>query len=244
MNAADRRRLTPALGIACLLLALALLALWAGAGRGVHWNDTATPARLPPLKAAPAAPGVPPLQDFANVWEHPLFSPDRKPIAGAPDSGDGTSSNNLDLTGVILLPDLRMALLRDRATGRTLRIREGQSAEGASVIEVKPRSAVVEAGGTRLELALKPGPAPTANPGDNPPPGPGADTVEEDATSPPQPPVPATPMADQARARMLKQRIEQRRRQAEARARLMQQQPQQPQQPKQPVPQQDSQQPE
>lgn len=247
MNAADRRRLTPVLAIACALFALLLVALWAGAGRGVHWHDNASPAQLPPLRAAPPGPEVPPLQNFADVWERPLFSPDRKPIVGPADSGDGTNGNNLDLTGVILLPGLRMALLRDRATGRTLRVREGQSDGGATVIEVKPRSAVVEANGSRMELALKPGPAPADSAGDNPA-APGADMVEsapEDTAARPQPPQPASPVAAQARARMLKQQIEQRRRQAEARARLQQQQQQrQPPPPQQQNQTQDPQQPE
>lgn len=230
MNAADRRRLTPVLGIVCALFALLLVALWAGAGRGVHWNDNAAPGRLPPLRAAPPGPEVPPLQDFADVWERPLFSPDRKPIVGPADSDGGANGNNLDLTGVILLPGLRMALLRDRSTGRTLRIREGQSDGGATVIEIKPRSAVVEAGGSRMELALKPGAAPVANAGDNPAPAPGDDSVDSvsDDTGPPPPTAPVSPVADQARARMLKQRIEQQRRQAEARARLQQQQQHRP----------------
>jgi len=237
MNAADRRRLTPALGIACALLALLLIALWAGAGRGAHWDDTAEPARLPPLKTASPPPSVPPLQDFANVWEHPLFSPDRKPIPGGGDTGESADSNNLELTGVIILPGLHMALLREKNSGLTLRVREGQSGGGATVIEVKPRSAVVEAGGSRSELALKPGAAPAADAVDNAAAGgptpfeavPG-DQEGEAVTQPATAPAPVQPVAAQARARMLKARIEQRRRQAEARARLQQQQQQQQQQ--------------
>ena len=230
MNAADRRRLTPALAITCAVLALLLIILWAGLGRGVHWDDTAEPARLPPARAASPPPSVPPLQDFANVWEHPLFSPDRKPIVGSSDSGEEAQSGNVELTGVILLPDLRMALLRERSGGRTLRIREGQSAGGVTVIEIKPRSAVVDAGGSRSELALKPGAAPPPKEGDNAPAGPTPfETVQgDDAVTQPQPeataPMQAQPTTGEARARMLKARIEQRRRQAEARARLQRQQ--------------------
>ena len=230
MNAADRRRLTPALGIVCALLALLLIALWAGAGRGAHWDDSAEPARLPPLKAASPPPSVPPLQDFASVWEHPLFSPDRKPIPGTGDDGESADSNNLELTGVIILPDLRMALLRERSTGRTWRVREGQSGGGTTVIEVKPRSAVVEAGGSRSELALKPGAAPVANGEDNaaaggPTPFDASGDQDGDAVAQPAAtPAQVQPAAAQARARMLKARIDQRRKQAEARARLQRQQ--------------------
>lgn len=160
MNAADRRRLTPALGILAVLLAALLIALWAGVGRGAHWNDNASPPPLPPARAATPPPSVPPLEQFANVWEKPLFSPDRKPIAVPAGSNGNTSAGDLELTGVIMLPGLHMALLREKNSNRTLRVREGQSANGATVVEVKPRSAVVDINGSRTELPLKVGPAP------------------------------------------------------------------------------------
>ncbi|HET7556977.1 MAG TPA: hypothetical protein VFK08_02750 [Rhodanobacteraceae bacterium] len=160
MNAADRRRLTPALGMLAVLLAALLIALWAGVGRGAHWNDDASPPPLPPARAATPPPSVPPLEQFANVWEKPLFSPDRKPIAVPAGSNGNTSTGDLELTGVIMLPGLHMALLREKNGGRTLRVREGQSANGATVVEVKPRSAVVDINGSRTELPLKVGPAP------------------------------------------------------------------------------------
>jgi len=167
MIAADRRRLTPTLGVLCALLAIALIALWAGAGSGVHWYDDEAPPRLPPAHAATPPPVVPPLQNYAVVWERPLFSPDRKPsLAGGNANAD---AGDLELTGVIVEPGLRMALLREKSSGRTLRVREGESAgdSGVTLIEVKPRSAVVDAGGSRSELALKVGPAPPANAVDN-----------------------------------------------------------------------------
>lgn len=155
MIAADRRRVTPVLGVLALLLAIVLIALWAGLGTGANWSDQANPPPLPPAHAATPPPGVPPLQDFANVWERPLFSPDRKPIAAPAASGSDTSTGDLELTGVIMLPGLHMALLRERGTGRTLRVLEGQSTGGATVVEVHPRSAVVEINGSRSELPLK-----------------------------------------------------------------------------------------
>lgn len=160
MNAADRRRLTPALGLLAVLLAALLIALWAGVGRGAHWNDNASPPPLPPAHAATPPPSVPPLENFAAVWEHPLFSPDRKPIAAPAGANNNANTGDLELTGVIMLPGLHMALLREKNTGRTLRVREGQSANGATVVEVKPRSAVVDINGARSELPLKVGPAP------------------------------------------------------------------------------------
>lgn len=187
MNAADRRRLTPALGMLAVLLAALLIALWAGVGRGAHWNDNASPPPLPPARAATPAPSVPPLEQFANVWEKPLFSPDRKPIAVPAGSGENANSGDLELTGVIMLPGLHIALLRAKNSGHTLRVREGQSTNGATVVEVKPRSAVVDINGSRTELPLKVGPAPgNRGAGENAPPSSSQPTVqtqnEENAT--------------------------------------------------------------
>ncbi len=159
MNAADRRRLTPTLGIVAAVLLLLLIALWMGFGRGAHWHDDAAPPRLPPVGAATPPPVVPPLEQYAEVWEHPLFSPTRTP---APAVGGGdTASGDLELTGVIMLPGLKMAILHDKTRNKDYRVIAGQPAQdGPSLVELHPRSAVVESSGSRLRLKLIPGPAP------------------------------------------------------------------------------------
>lgn len=215
MIAADRRRLTPILAVICALLTALLIALWAGLGRGVHWEDEASPPRLPPVRAATPPPSVAPLQDYAVVWERPLFSPDRKPIAVAANNGN-QNSGDLELTGVILLPTLHMALLRDKSTGQTLRVRQGESADGVTVVEVKPRSAVIDSGGGPSELVLKVGLAPpAANAVDNAP----AAQPTPLVSAPPaqaarQEPPPGNPADANQAWKALKARIEQRRRQA------------------------------
>lgn len=162
MNAADRRRLGPALGVVAVLLALLLIALWAGLGRGAHWQDHAAPATFPPAGNALPAPAVPPLEQYAEVWQHPLFSPTRTPEPAA--AGDGAASGDLQLTGVIMLPHLKMAILHDKSNGRDYRVVEGQPSRGGPVlVELHPRSAVVEVSGSRQQLQLIPGPAPDSS---------------------------------------------------------------------------------
>jgi len=159
MNAADRRRLTPAFGTVAAVLVLLLIALWAGFGEGATWNDNAAPARLPPVGATTPAPAVPPLDRYAEVWQRPLFSPTRTPAPAA--AGEGASSSDLQLTGVIILPQLKMAILHDRTNGKDYRAVEGQpSHEGPILVELHPRSAVIEVSGSRQELQLVPGPTP------------------------------------------------------------------------------------
>lgn len=166
MNAVDRRRLTPMLGVLAVLLVLLLVALWVGLGRGARWHDEAAPPNLPPDGNALPAPVVPPLAQYAEVWQHPLFSPTRTPEAAA--IGGSEASGDLQLTGVIMQPGLNMAILHDKTSGHDYRVVEGQPSRGGPIlVELHPRSAVVESSGARLQLQLIPGPSPDAG---NPPP--------------------------------------------------------------------------
>lgn len=159
MNAADRRRLTPTLVIVAGALLMALIALWLGVGSGARWHDDAAPPRLPPVGSTVPPPVVPPLDQFAEVWQRPLFNPSRTPEAAA--SGEGAASGDLELTGVIMLPGLKMAILHDKTNNRDYRLVEGRpSRDGPALVELHPRSAVVEASGARQQLQLIPGPSP------------------------------------------------------------------------------------
>jgi general secretion pathway protein N len=156
MNAAGQRRLTPILIGIVLVLGCASAALAFGVGRGVRWEEPAPPEPLPPLRAA-AMPATSPLAGFAEVWQRPLFMADRKPVAAA--ASDDASSNigDLELTGIIMTPGLKIALLRDRGKDTTVRVKEGTAlADGHwTLASLTPRSAVFDNGGERRELTLK-----------------------------------------------------------------------------------------
>ncbi|MDE2246935.1 MAG: general secretion pathway protein GspN [Pseudomonadota bacterium] len=173
MNAADQRRLTPFLVAGVVLLGTALL-LFAGLGGKVRWGAPRAPSALPASGNPANLPTPVPLQEFAVVWQQPLFAPDRKPVAaGASSLGD------LELTGVIITPAVRIALLHDRKGGREVRLRQGESTPDGSItlVEVLPRAAVFDSSSGRTELKLPAGapidgPKPAAPPpaGPTPPP--------------------------------------------------------------------------
>jgi general secretion pathway protein N len=224
MNAADRRRLTPSLGIVAAVLLLVLIALWLGLGRGAHWHDNGAPPKLPPLGTSLPAPTVPPLDQYAGVWQHPLFNPSRTPEAAAGNGDEATG--DLQLTGVIMLPNFKMAILHDKTNNKDYRIVEGHPSRGGpALVELHPRSAVVETSGSRVNLQLIPGPSPdTSAPAqdDAQPPqsaGQGASAmVSRQAPTDSGRLVPragpGAPMSAEARARQLKARIEAARRRA------------------------------
>jgi len=157
MNAASQRRLTPMLAAVAVVLALVLLMLFSGVGRSVQWNPPRPLASLPPVSNASNLPTPQPLQSFALVWQKPLFSPDRKPVERIADGG--TSLGDLSLTGIIITPELHMALLRDKNGDRQIRLREGESTPDGSVklVEVRSRSALFDGSGGRTELKLPAG---------------------------------------------------------------------------------------
>lgn len=160
MNAADRRRVTPVLAIVGAALVVLLIVLWAGIGRGAHWHDDGEPPRLPPVGATLPPPTVPPLESYAEIWQRPLFSPTRTP---EPVAGQQASSGALELTGVVMLPGLNMAILHDKTSGKDYRVIEGRpSQDGPVLLELHPRSAVIDASGSHLQLQLIPGASPEA----------------------------------------------------------------------------------
>jgi len=157
MNAANQRRLTPLLVLLAVLLGAALLALLSGVGRGVRWGEARPAGALPPPVNPANLPQPQPLQQFALVWEKPLFNPDRKPLARAAEGG--SSIGDLELTGIILTPGLRMALLHDRNSDREWRLHEGEALPDGRVrlVQVQPRSALFDAASGRTELKLPAG---------------------------------------------------------------------------------------
>jgi len=181
MNAAQQRRLTPVLAGVAVLLGVLLLLLLGGVGRGTHWTAARPLSPLPPASRADL-PQAAPLQQFSVVWNKPLFNPDRKPVAHA--SEGGSNLGDLTLTGIIITPGLRMALLHDKNGDREIRLRQGESLPDGSVtlVEVQQRSAVFDSAAGRTELKLPAG-APidqlrgNADQGRDQPPAAGASTM-------------------------------------------------------------------
>jgi general secretion pathway protein N len=200
MNAANQRQLTPVLAAIAVLLGALLLVLFAGVGRSLRWDAPRTQASLPPAGNPSDLPRPVPLQQFALVWQKPLFTPDRKPIARV--ANGGSSLGDFDLTGIILTSGLRMALLHDRNGDRQVRLHEGESLPDGSVtlVEVRPRSALFDTSAGRTELKLPAG-APIDSPKEGtPPPDNGNRNAPSDAMMrvvPPGPPsAPAPPSSN------------------------------------------------
>ncbi|MET0332357.1 MAG: hypothetical protein ABW154_13120 [Dyella sp.] len=203
MSAAVQRRLTPWLIAALTGSGALLLAVLLGLGSGVHWDAPRALATLPPAQVGAALPPARPLAAFASVWQQPLFSADRLPTAST--AAAAVSLGELELTGIILTPDLHLALLRDKSDDQPVRVVEGTTLpnSGWRLVELKPRSAVFASASGRTELTL-PVTAPAAvNPPTRVPGGPprrgegnaSAGTLSPPSTGPIMQVVPATTAA-------------------------------------------------
>lgn len=222
MNAADQRRLSPWLAGACLLLAVVWAVLLAGAGRGIRWDAPTATRPLPAAGHDGAVVDAPPLKAYAEVWQRPLFTTDRRPVpVTAASDGQDASLDNLRLTGVILAPGMRMALLSDPDDGRTIRVAEGAHVgSGDWVLQsLEPRSAAFAGHGRVVRLDLKVMPQTAAGNDDGGP----AAVVPREGPPPPSSSSPADAAgrptrADREHIRTLRERIKQRRRDQAAQA--------------------------
>src|SRR6185312_14127851 len=100
-------------------------------------SDRPSPrARLPPAEIEPAAPKTQKLAD-------PLFSPTQRRPEAASSANDAASSlRDVRLTGVVIGPDLRIAIFA--LTGTNSRVlSEGEALKGWRLKSIPPRGVVL-----------------------------------------------------------------------------------------------------
>lgn len=141
--------------------------LWLAAlfGLGGRIGLVKAPPMTPLPKPLPAASGrLGLLSDYPQATDRPLFTPDRRPrpflAAGTDAAIAGAGGGDLDyvLTGTLITPTLRMAIIQPSNGGDALRVREGEVPEGAAgwrLVEVQARRAVFEGGGGQMALDLR-----------------------------------------------------------------------------------------
>ena len=210
-------------GICGVLLLLAFV-MEAGFGRGYRWL-------APDDSAALAAAGIdrepfklPPESAYAATDARPIFNEDRKPTPEAPDDKaeppPPSVPLNISLTGIVLTPQLHMALIQDKAKNTTISLKEGMPMPGDqggwTLTEIKKRSAIFkETSGDEVEVELSTAVAsqkPSNQPGK-----PGSRKAAADAggAKPPATPTPAASgnAGNPQAAEQLQRRIEERRKQ-------------------------------
>ena len=220
-------------------LVLAALAGWAaltalvaytglGGRYALHPDDPTLAAPLPEIALAQAETRLAPMEDYAAIGQRPLFNADRLPLPDEAAEGEGEeqpveeASQPLDvtLTGVILSPDVKIALLSDNKSKESQSVRLGANLEGDmsawKLAQLEPRRAVFEGptGRTEVELRVFDGtggqsPTPLGRQQEAPAEAGEAGTAEPAGEGEMQ----AEEMTPETRAEMIRRRIEERRRQ-------------------------------
>lgn len=182
-------------GLAYLLLAGII-------GMEVDWGRHIQPP-LPVMKPAPPARVDYPLQPeftllplgqgFTETTARPVFSPERRPPPPPAPPKPTMQKGQFVLLGALITKEKSIALLRDVANGKSVRIERGKEIKGITVADVFPERVVLSQYDDTEELVLKiqPKPKPVAVPkavaGQVPPQAP--------AGAPPPQPAPEAPGA-------------------------------------------------
>ena len=228
MSVRGSRLLSIALAVICGGLLLLALILQAGWGRGYRWDATDDSAALAAANIDRETFKLPPEKAYAATDARPLFNDDRKPTpetpADAPPPDVPPSTLNIALTGIVLTPQLHLALIQDKSKNSTVSLREGMPMPGDqgdwTLTELKPRSAIFKQspGGEEVEVELTTAvasqkTAASGKPGKPAPGQPGAKGAP-----------PATAATNPGAAEQLQHRIEERRRQMRDEAERMKKQ--------------------
>lgn len=236
--AAQQRLPTLLLGAFALWSLLVLVTVYAGLGGrySLHPDDPSQVPPLPQVDLSRAQNPLQPLPEYAVVGERPLFNADRRPLPppenpdAAPAEAAPPAPLDVVLTSVVMSGDIRIAIVQDKKTNKSQSVRVGNALAGDQagwkLIELGPRKAVFEgpAGRTEAELRVFDGtggepptaiaapPAPvSADPAT-------AAAQAQQAQADPNNPAAApaaqdNPQTPEARAELIRRRIEERRRQ-------------------------------
>lgn len=149
-----RNPLVALLGVAAVLLAL-VLALELGIGRrpppasAPRKVALAEPRLFPPV--APAAPE----QAYPETANRPLFTPTRRPAPVATAAPVVTMQRGqFVLLGVTMAGNTRIALLREKSTGRIHRVEPGREINGLRIAQIERESVTLAQGGEQEVLPL------------------------------------------------------------------------------------------
>jgi general secretion pathway protein N len=241
MSIQGAKLLTMILAGVCGVLLLLAITLQAGFGRGYRWlpadDDAIASLAAGGIDRTPFK--LPPESKFAQTVERPLFNEDRKPTPDLPAEAAAPAAPpvplNVSLTGVILTPELHLAMIHDNGKNDSAAIKEGMPLPGDlggwTLTRVKARSAIFrEMAGDEVEVELSTAVAsPKAGAG-GPPARPGGRPAGVGGSKGGNaPPAPAAVAEKGNQAEELQHRIEERRKQMRDEAERLKQQQKPPQ---------------
>lgn len=129
-----------------------------GLESGVH-RQVAVPTPLPAARAdnslQPRFSLLPLQQGFAETTARSIFVPSRRSSISAVQAMPAMQPGQFILLGSLITPDKRIAMLREVATGKVMRVEQGKEIRGIMVASVYPEKVILTQGDGTEELALK-----------------------------------------------------------------------------------------
>lgn len=104
---------------------------------------------LPPLASIGAE------QAYPETVARPLFIPTRRPAPEAPVAAQGAlQKGQYVLQGTIVVGDNRMAMLREKSTGKVTRVERGKEFNGMKVVAIEKEAVTLAVGSDEEKLVL------------------------------------------------------------------------------------------
>jgi hypothetical protein len=152
------------------LLAVIALQLHSNFGSAQANGVTVAASTKAPLTPLPKAViNFPPLAEFAEVVERPLFDVSRRPPPKPePEPETPVQFNQLELEGVVKTADGSLAIIYDKRQRQTLRLARGEKLGPWALVEIRADGITFGKGTATHEMLLHPQPQPQQHPGATP----------------------------------------------------------------------------
>lgn len=180
-----RNPLIAALGVLCAVLVAIVALELANVGASGDAGPVRKPAPmeaklLPPIAAAS------PEQTYPETVSRPLWIPTRRPAPAVQVAQASFARGQFILQGVTIAGNTRIAMLKEKSSGRVHRIAKGRDVNGLQVAEIEPDKVTLAQGAEREVIELR-----VQKPGT--PGGPAAPVAAQAAVGGPFAPAGATP---------------------------------------------------
>ena len=145
-------------GIAAWALCLVVLSLLGlGARVGPHPDNRALVPALPVVTLDAVGSRLGPASDYLEVGNRPLFTRDRRPAPMTADTSNAAVPLEVNLTSVLITPELKLAIVQNTSDGASRRVRLGDVLEGTDwrLVQLEPRRALFEGSEGQRDLMLR-----------------------------------------------------------------------------------------
>jgi hypothetical protein len=153
-----RYPLTSALCVVAAVL-LAVLAVELGAGAALRARLAALGSSKPAVvqtRLLPPVAMVNPDVDYPETATRPLFTPTRRPAPPQAQAAAAPAMNKgqFTLTGVTIVGETKIALLREKSSGRVVRVEQGKDVNGITVAKIEPDKVTLTQSGDQEVVAM------------------------------------------------------------------------------------------